>query len=158
MNLPNPGLLGEELLSQWVLHKGGVVLEKRWHCSLGELDLVALNAQGELIFIEVKTRSAANIDQDGVLSVTRSKQAKIIRSAKIYLLRHPQHRSRNCRFDIALVRYQPIAADRNVTGAITRSSTRSPHKKSPSGFTRTIETYELTLVNYFVNAFDSGNF
>jgi uncharacterized protein (TIGR00252 family) len=84
------GKWGEELIAQWIPTKGGKVLAQRWHCVLGEIDVIALNAQGELIFIEVKTRSPRNIDQDGVLSVTRSKQIKLWKTAQMFLLKHPK--------------------------------------------------------------------
>lgn len=133
------GRWGEELIAQWIPLKGGQVVAQRWHCTLGELDLVALNSAGDLIFIEVKTRSARNIDQDGVLAITRSKQIKLWKTAQMFLLKHPIHRDRNCRFDIALVQCQPLRAFKN---------------KRPSGFTRTFEEHEFILINYLVHAFE----
>jgi putative endonuclease len=137
------GKWGEELIAQWIPTKGGKVLAQRWHCVLGEIDVIALNAQGELIFIEVKTRSPRNIDQDGVLSVTRSKQIKLWKTAQMFLLKHPKHRDRNCRFDIALVQCQPKALAKS---------------KRPSGFTRTLAEHEFILINYLVHAFEQPRF
>ena len=137
------GKLGENLVAEWVVSKRGQVLATRWHCTFGEIDVVALNPDGDLIFIEVKTRSPRNIDEDGVLAVTRSKQRKLIQSAKLFQLKHPPHQVRNCRFDIALVRArspQPRPA-------------RNPNQ--PIAFNRTIGNYDLTLINYIVNAFDT---
>jgi putative endonuclease len=145
------GKWGEELIAQWIPTKGGKLLAQRWHCVLGEIDVIALNAQGELIFIEVKTRSPRNIDQDGVLSVTRSKQIKLWKTAQMFLLKHPKHRHRNCRFDIALVQCQPLSAP--------TSSPNSPSKsKRPSGFTRTFAEHEFILINYLVYAFEQPRF
>jgi putative endonuclease len=145
------GKLGETLIAEWVPTKGGQVLATRWHCTFGEIDVVALNAQGDLIFIEVKTRRPRNIDEDGVLAVTRTKQRKLIQSAKLFLLKHSQHRSRNCRFDIALVRAQPTQAN---PATPTRPKSQKSKTRS-SAFTRTIGAHELTLVNYIVNAFEA---
>ncbi len=144
------GKLGETLVAEWVPSKGGQVLATRWHCTFGEIDVVALNAQGDLIFIEVKTRSPRNIDEDGVLAVTRTKQRKLIQSAKLFLLKHPSHRSRNCRFDIALVRATQCHSVKPKLPNTSKSKTRS------SAFTRTIGAHELTLVNYIVNAFEAN--
>lgn len=139
------GRSGEDLVAQWILTKRGEVLAQRWHCVLGEIDIIALNRSGDLIFIEVKTRSSYNIDQDGVLAVTRSKQIKLWKTAQLFLLNHPNHQSRNCRFDIALVQWQ-----------LAKSSPAShyPKTKRPSGFTRTFEKHEFILINYLVHAFE----
>lgn len=135
------GRWGEDLIAQWIPTKGGKVLAQRWHCVMGEIDIIALNKSGDLIFIEVKTRSPRNIDQDGVLAVTRSKQIKLWKTAQLFLLKHPKHQSCNCRFDIALVQCQPIER-------------HHPKTKRPSGFTRTFDAYEFILINYLVNAFE----
>ena len=97
------GRWGEDLVAQWIPTKGGKVLAQRWYCVMGEIDIIALNKSGDLIFIEVKTRSPRNIDQDGVLAVTRSKQIKLWKTAQLFLLKHPKHQSCNCRFDIAQI-------------------------------------------------------
>ena len=136
------GKLGENLVAEWVVSKQGQVLATRWHCTFGEIDVVALNPDGDLIFIEVKTRSPRNIDEDGVLAVTRTKQRKLIQSAKLFQLKHPPHHDRNCRFDIALVR--------------ARSTQPYPNRDLPIGFNRTIGSYNLTLVHYIINAFDTN--
>ena len=135
------GRWGEDLIAQWIPTKGGKVLAQRWHCVMGEIDIIALNKSGDLIFIEVKTRSPRNIDQDGVLAVTRSKQIKLWKTAQLFLLKHPKHHNCNCRFDIALVQCQPVESN-------------YPKTKRPSGFTRTFEKYEFILINYLINAFE----
>jgi putative endonuclease len=133
------GRSGEDLIAQWIPTKGGQVLAQRWHCVLGEIDIIALNGSGDLIFIEVKTRSPYNIDQDGVLAVTRSKQIKLWKTAQLFLVKNPNHHDRNCRFDIALVQCQPVHHSKT---------------KRPSGFTRTFEKHEFILINYLVHAFE----
>jgi putative endonuclease len=138
------GRSGEDLIAQWIPTKGGKVLAQRWHCVLGEIDIIALNRSGDLIFIEVKTRSPHNIDQDGVLAVTRSKQIKLWKTAQLFLVKNPKHHDRNCRFDIALVQCQPVQ----------RQPAHYPKTKRPSGFTRTFEKHEFMLINYLVHAFE----
>lgn len=141
------GKLGENLVAEWVVSKGGQVLAIRWQCTFGEIDVVALNPDGDLIFIEVKTRSPRNIDEDGVLAVTRTKQRKLIQSAKLFQLKHPLYHARNCRFDIALVRARSPQSN--------PSPNRNLNPSPPIGFNRMIGCYTLTLVNYIINAFDT---
>lgn len=104
------GKYGEQLVSQWLLKKNCVVLERRWHSRFGEIDLIAQGYSGQgqlrckmLAFIEVKTRSQGNWDADGLLSVTRAKQKKLRTTARYFLVRHPHLSELPCRFDIALV-------------------------------------------------------
>lgn len=111
------GDLGESLVAGWLRSQGWHLQSRQWHCTYGELDLVVskgpANASGVLVFVEVKTRSSGNWDAYGLMAITRSKQAKLWKSARIYLLKHPQWTEATCRFDVALVachRGQPPTA------------------------------------------------
>ena len=101
------GDLGESLVAGWLRSQGWHLQARQWHCTYGELDLVVskgpANHCGTLAFVEVKTRSSGNWDAYGLMSITRSKQAKLWKSARIYLLKHPQWTDATCRFDVALV-------------------------------------------------------
>ena len=94
---------GEILVAQLLQANGWKILEIQWRCRWGELDLVARDRQW-LLFIEVKTRSNRNWDADGSLAVNLKKQAKIVKTASIFLSQHPQLANLCCRFDVALVR------------------------------------------------------
>ncbi len=50
------GRWGEELAAQHLVASGAQVLARNWRCRTGELDIVALEADGTLVFCEVKTR------------------------------------------------------------------------------------------------------
>jgi putative endonuclease len=101
------GTLGETLVANWMQAQGWRQCDRQWHCPWGELDLVMAagpaNGQGQLAFIEVKTRSQGNWDAYGLMAITRSKQAKLWKAAQLYLLKHPQWAEAVCRFDVALV-------------------------------------------------------
>ena len=38
---PDIGVLGEDIVTQWLQSTGWIILHRRWHCPWGELDLVA---------------------------------------------------------------------------------------------------------------------
>jgi putative endonuclease len=101
------GTLGETLVSNWLQTQGWQQLDRQWHCRWGELDLVmargAAGTMGQLAFVEVKTRSQGNWDAYGLMAITRSKQAKLWKAARLYLLQHPQWAEATCHFDVALV-------------------------------------------------------
>ena len=94
---------GEMLVAQLLQANGWKILETQWRCRCGELDLIACDRKS-LLFIEVKTRSDRNWDADGSLAITFKKQAKLIKSASIFLAQNPQLSEMACRFDVALVR------------------------------------------------------
>jgi putative endonuclease len=102
------GARGEDLVTRWLLQEGWSILQRRWRCRWGELDVVAYRSDGRsrglLIFVEVKTRSDGNWDADGRLAVTPQKQEKLQQAAALFLTRHPHLTDVDCRFDVALVR------------------------------------------------------
>lgn len=104
------GQLGEDLTADWIASQGGKILERRWRCRRGELDLVALMPDGPrrflLAFVEVKTRSRSNWDEGGLLSITPAKQRKLWHSAQLYLSQAPRYAPLPCRFDVALIQSQ----------------------------------------------------
>jgi putative endonuclease len=103
------GKQGEEVVAQWLIARGGKVLHQRWRSKTGEIDIIGLESD-TLLFIEVKTRNRSNWDADGLLAITPQKQAKIVRTAQLFLLKYPHLAEQPCRFDVAIVRHQPIKA------------------------------------------------
>lgn len=109
-NTSDTGALGEALVAQWLCDRGWLVLQQRWHCRWGELDLVAGQPSPQhptqpttLSFVEVKTRSRGNWDGDGALAITARKRAKLWKTAQLFLAAHPAWAELPCQFDVALV-------------------------------------------------------
>ena len=51
------GQRAEEAVAAWLASYGWTVLEQRWRCPAGELDLVCTDPAGSLVGVEVKVRS-----------------------------------------------------------------------------------------------------
>ena len=66
----------------------------------GEVDLIVQDADGTLVFVEVRRRGHAGFG-GAAASIGATKQARIIRAARHYLLRHPSPPP--CRFDVVAV-------------------------------------------------------
>jgi putative endonuclease len=142
----NTGKLGEEVVAQWLIARGGKVLAHRWRWKRGEIDLIAIESN-ILLFIEVKTRNRSNLDADGLLAITPQKQTKIINTAQLFLVKHPHLADYPCRFDVAIVRHQLNRAI-PVPGGCANVGT-------PLYSTLDLESGQyLLLLDYITNAFD----
>ena len=134
------GKQGEEVVAEWLESSGGKILHQRWRSKVGEIDIIGLKS-GTLIFIEVKTRNRSNWDADGLMAITPQKQARIVRTAQLFLLKYPHLAEYPCRFDVAIVRHQPI--NRAIIG-------------TPLHLLTDITTGQnLVLIDYIAGAFDT---
>jgi len=82
------GRWGEDLAAQHLTAAGLEVLERNWRCREGELDVVARESDGTVVFVEVKTRSSAAFGEPSE-AVSRAKAARIRTLACRWLLQHP---------------------------------------------------------------------
>lgn len=95
------GSMGEKLALGFLKAKGYRVKCKNFRTPFGELDIVATHG-GSIVFVEVKTRTTSSLGPP-FLSVTRLKQAHIIRNALFYLKRYGRVDS-NWRIDVVSVK------------------------------------------------------
>lgn len=92
------GLHYEELALAWLEQRGLQLLQRNFRCKAGEIDLVMQHG-ATLVFVEVRFRG--NRAYGGALAtITHSKQQKLLRAARYYLLRHPERQHCACRMDV----------------------------------------------------------
>jgi putative endonuclease len=102
------GRWGEDLAVQHLVAAGLEVLDRNWRCREGELDVVAREPDGTVVFVEVKTRRTAAFGQPSE-AVSRAKAARIRTLACRWLLHHPSG-GVPLRFDVVSVVRAPGAA------------------------------------------------
>ena len=100
------GLWGEEQAARHLKWRGYRIVERRYRCREGEIDLVAVRGR-YLCFVEVKLRKNAALAEAREF-VTPAKQRKVRTAALHYLMEHPT--DRQPRFDVVEV-YAPQGRD-----------------------------------------------
>lgn len=95
----NAGQQGESAVAHHLEKEGYRIIARNYRQRCGEIDLIA--SRGDVVcFIEVKTRSTEYFPTS--LVVTKSKQIKIIRTARSYAAKNGIH-DKVLRFDVAIV-------------------------------------------------------
>ena len=79
------GSLGEKIALEFLEAKGYRVTSKNFRTPFGELDIITRYG-GAIVFVEVRTRTTSSLGPP-FLSVTRLKQAHLIKNALFYLKR-----------------------------------------------------------------------
>lgn len=78
------GRKGEDLVSNHLKKLGFKVLEKNYRCPFGEADIIVKSKTGEIIFVEVKTRSTTVFGTPAE-AVDYKKQSKYRDIANFYI-------------------------------------------------------------------------
>lgn len=92
------GAIFEERACTELRRAGLKLLARNYTTRYGELDLVMLD-RDTVVFVEVRHRLSSSRG-DAAASITAAKQAKLIRTAELWLAEHPSYASRACRFDV----------------------------------------------------------
>ena len=93
------GLWSETIASAALIAKRYRILERRFSCSSGEIDLIAVRGK-RLAFIEVKRRATLEAAQ---ASITDAQRTRIADAADIWLSRHGQYHGHDISFDVVFV-------------------------------------------------------
>lgn len=143
------GNLGEKLVGRWLELHNYRLLASNWRCPWGEVDLIAQEQRSQVIaFVEVKTRRDHNWDADGLLAINPGKQQKLIKTASLFLAKHPSLADSPCSFDVALVSYQSYESVNTYNSDFTYID------QIEIGQAIAIERYQLTIRDYLPAAFD----
>lgn len=100
INKPNhlkKGEQAERIAEQYLTNKGFEVLVRNFRTNLGEIDLIMLDKK-ILVFVEVRLRTHQWVSAIETIGI--KKQAKIIKTAKIFLQKNRTYSKYPCRFDV----------------------------------------------------------
>lgn len=89
------GQQAERLAEKYLIKKGWYVVARNFATSVGEIDRIMCD-QNTLVFVEVRLR----IDKCAQESVTWAKQRKLIKTAHVFLKKHPSFCEWPMRFDV----------------------------------------------------------
>ena len=95
------GRWGEIHAERWLKRKGLKTLARNVSCKLGELDLIMVDVDETLVFVEVKTRADEGF-VPAEAAITPGKKRRLIRAARYFLACHDLH-DWPCRFDVVVV-------------------------------------------------------
>lgn len=94
------GKEGEDRAARYLAKQGYKILERNYNTRSGEIDLIALH-QGEVVFVEVKTRTS-NAYGAPELAVNPRKQGRMVKAALGYIKYKKLHQM-PCRFDVVAI-------------------------------------------------------
>lgn len=94
------GQAGEDRAARFLEKRKYRILERNYRTPSGEIDLIALH-EGELVFVEVKTRTSGAFGAPE-LAVNPRKQLRMVKAALGYLKYKNLHQM-PCRFDVVAI-------------------------------------------------------
>lgn len=100
-NLRKLGGEKEELAVSYLKNQGYIILDRNVYTRDAEADVIAMDGE-VLCFIEVKYRRN-NKFGTAEEAITPSKIKKIIKAARVYLLKHPKYNNYEIRFDVVAI-------------------------------------------------------
>lgn len=92
------GRWGEKRCERYLQDKGLKTLIRNYSCKMGELDLVMVDPDGTLVFIEVRTRADETFVSPEA-TITSAKRDRVAKAARHFIAAH-RIEDRPLRFDI----------------------------------------------------------
>lgn len=108
------GRWGEETAARFLEARGYQILGRNVRTRYGEIDLLVRNLQdGELVFVEVKTRTSGSfgLPED---AVDGRKLEHMGRAADTYLEQHPEFSGDSWRFDVVAIQGKPGGNEEDI--------------------------------------------
>jgi putative endonuclease len=95
------GRWGEKCGEKFLKSKGLKTLARNFSCKTGEIDLIMVDGDGAIVFVEVRTKADESFSPPEE-SVTQPKRTRLLRAARYFLAAH-KIEDRPLRFDVVTV-------------------------------------------------------
>jgi putative endonuclease len=95
------GRWGEKRCEKYLKNKGLRTLTRNFLCKTGEIDLIMVDPDSTIVFIEVKTRTDEQFSQ-AESAITPAKKVRMQRAARYFLSTHSIE-NRPFRFDVVTI-------------------------------------------------------
>ncbi len=95
------GRWGERRCERYLRNRGLRTLTRNYSCKVGELDLVMVESDGTLVFVEVRTRVDERFGP-AEATITPAKRHRVARAARYFLAVH-KIEDRPLRFDVVIL-------------------------------------------------------
>jgi putative endonuclease len=95
------GRWGEKHSRRFLEKKGLKTLTSNFSCKTGEIDLIMVDTDRTIVFVEVRTRADESFGSTES-SITFAKKAKLLRTARYFLTKHDID-NRPFRFDVVTI-------------------------------------------------------
>jgi putative endonuclease len=112
LNTRAKGASAEDLAAEHLISHGFTILQRNYRVRIGEIDCVAADKDGTLVFVEVKSARTGSCGHP-FSWVNAAKQRTLARVAKWYCAEH-RIQSRACRFDVIALSNGKIEHLRNA--------------------------------------------
>lgn len=99
MNKRRLGAEYENIAAGYLTGKGYQIVEKNYRNRFGEIDLIAKDTDGTIVYCEIKYRSGDGAG-DPLEAVDYRKQRRISRTAEVHYAYHGYESDLPCRFDV----------------------------------------------------------
>lgn len=111
-NTHQKGNWGEEKAVEYLLSLGYKIICRKYRSKRGEIDCIARDSEGVLVFIEVKS-SLRKSFINPIFKINNSKQKTMFEMATLYLTEH-NIKNTPCRFDVIIVTNDKIEHLKNA--------------------------------------------
>lgn len=106
------GKSGEAEVAELYVEQGYEILQTGFRCRGGEIDIIAEDADGTVVFVEVKTRRSMNFG--AAEAVTAAKLQRMRKAAAAYLQLRSEQDYAPVRFDVVEVIYSGTTMSKRV--------------------------------------------